>query len=488
MSSTSSLVAPVDPTGRRKGLIAAQNLLAGTVIPGEEPIFAIPLEPMLSFLEKDPLSFLASLSHEKLMEFIAIPPSPDIPRNLIFSRIVQMVPTSSLSSVDMKTGGLVFLHLPLFGKAKHSCVPNAKLCIQKGKKIGLRIIRHIPQGSQILIDYVGGNFPCPFEPRQSITEKLLRFECSCPACRRPPVERKVLEAKLNRVVDLMQQFDSRGGIKGLLHQGGLQAIRAFFQSLVDLIVVVVEELFLHSALLYLLRLTAWIASLFFGSVCALEWIGLYNRYGRIQGQGKGQFSDPEDEGLKSIYPPQQLRDLVTSLTTRPSTFLLPPAPVAASSSKPTEPSPPPNSSSRASSGASSSSSGASHVEKIVGRGGKSIYSKETVAPIVASSKVVTSPVDPSKIMSSKEIEVAVVQSKLVSGEEASADLSSLPPLPPSPATPNTSSPSLTATQNEYEAPLVPHLRPLPLPLQPPGLAKAQASSPTVVASKEGSVV
>ena len=109
------LVQPFDPSRATKGLRALSNISAGTQIHQEFATFVFEFGPGRRFhAGVDPWVFLCSLSPSEQLALVRIPPVPGN-QDLISSRFYQCLPSAGGRNVD-------FIHLPLIGRANHSCV------------------------------------------------------------------------------------------------------------------------------------------------------------------------------------------------------------------------------------------------------------------------------------------------------------------------------------------------------------------------------
>ncbi|GFR45938.1 hypothetical protein Agub_g7402, partial [Astrephomene gubernaculifera] len=89
---------------------------------------------------------------------------------------------------------------PHFTNLNHSCVPN---CVHYvvGSTMVVRAVQAIPEGSELLVSYLGRDDFAPRQVRQAVLQSRYGFRCDCPRCRTEEQLPEELQTLLQQLYD-----------------------------------------------------------------------------------------------------------------------------------------------------------------------------------------------------------------------------------------------------------------------------------------------
>ncbi|KAG6095254.1 hypothetical protein E4U30_002606 [Claviceps sp. LM220 group G6] len=190
---------------KSKGLVATRNILKGTRILCEEPLFTIPIVPDF---QRERFGLIhrqvASLSDDQRNAFLSMhniyPPRDPIEGYVgIFE--TNSLPASAGGSQTAQTRGIYLEACRL----NHDCQGNAVYSWNpRIERITVHAIRDINAGEEITVPYV--EFLKPRESRQSALKDSFHFTCRCSLCSLPDEQNQERDRKIAQTVRLGELY------------------------------------------------------------------------------------------------------------------------------------------------------------------------------------------------------------------------------------------------------------------------------------------
>lgn len=212
-----------DVPGRGQGLVAIENIPAGTRILCEEPIISAHEDFDLGQLQRHIPAQVKSLDEKLRQDFMSM--HNIHPYKTVAERYAGIFRTNALPYSDNEIG--IFLQAC---RINHACDNNAQ------KSWNVNIKRHtvhaltaIKKGEEITITYL--KFPWSREVRQEKLWTGFKFKCTCRLCALPPDQSAEMDKTLKATYDL-DALIGQGGLHGIL-SSPLQKLR-YVDSLVSL--------------------------------------------------------------------------------------------------------------------------------------------------------------------------------------------------------------------------------------------------------------
>lgn len=158
--------------GKGRGLVAREDIIAGTRILCEQPIFLTSSYKQTADMESRIVAILKTITTAEQQQFLSF--------HNYFTGIFPMsgiVKTNALPCESDTSSGGIFATACL---VNHSCVPNTNFNWDKKAQLGtIHAICNIKAGEEIAIDYNGGD---PYGTRQIHLKQSFGFTCACQLC------------------------------------------------------------------------------------------------------------------------------------------------------------------------------------------------------------------------------------------------------------------------------------------------------------------
>ncbi len=191
-----------DILGKGRGLVAAEKILKGTRILGEEPILKFPGDKEFTKkLQKVIRKKVARLSEDKKQEFLSLTNIHSY--NNDAERYVGIILTNGLRTSD-KTKAGIFLNA---SRINHACDSNSQVFWNENtEQITVHALRDIEQGEEIMITYMSSLKTR--KDRRKFLQKHYGFNCLCNLCCLPADQRRESDARFERIVRLEYRVNS----------------------------------------------------------------------------------------------------------------------------------------------------------------------------------------------------------------------------------------------------------------------------------------
>jgi hypothetical protein len=181
--------------GKGLGLVSITNILKGTRILSEPPLFRVPRsttfkERLGTFLSKE----ISALSDDQRQAFFAL-------HNAFENETSQelgIVRTNALPLGSDASMGGIFLDA---SRINHACIQNAQNTWNEDlQRLTIHAIRDINKGEEITIMYLQDR--ADRSARQLALQKNFRFTCSCPLCSLSGPQLHLSDARLDEILRL----------------------------------------------------------------------------------------------------------------------------------------------------------------------------------------------------------------------------------------------------------------------------------------------